>query len=167
VVDLLAESSLAGSEPFECHDIFPPGVAMIDQLTKGLEFQSRALALRAERQKVLAANIANADTPNFKARDIDFSAALQRATAGTGSTAPNGQLVRTDARHLVLNGGPGSSAPMQQIRTSPQGSFDGNTVDMDAERMHFADNAVRYEATLRFINGHVRTMLSAIRGDQG
>ena len=72
---------------------------MIDQITKGLEFQSRALALRAERQKVLAGNIANADTPNFKARDIDFSAALQQATAGMG-----GQLDRctsTDQRHKV------------------------------------------------------------------
>jgi flagellar basal-body rod protein FlgB len=140
---------------------------MIDQITKGLEFQSRALALRAERQKVLAANIANVDTPNFKARDIDFRAALQQATAGAAGVAQSGQLARTDARHIASNGGVGTAGPAHQIRISQQGSFDGNTVDMDIERMQFADNAVRYEATLRFINSHVRTMLSAIRGDQG
>lgn len=140
---------------------------MIDQITKGLEFQSRALALRAERQKVLAGNIANADTPNFKARDIDFGAALQQATAGMGGLAQSGSIVRTDPRHVASISGAGAAGTTHQYRSTTQGSFDGNTVDMDTERMQFADNAVRYEATLRFINSHVRTMLSAIRGDQG
>jgi flagellar basal-body rod protein FlgB len=139
---------------------------MIDRINASLEFQMRALALRAERQKVLAGNIANADTPNYKAVDFDFAAALRAAT--TPATAPaNGQMARTHERHIGGNThATASSAPLL-FRNPVQPSIDNNTVDMDLERAQFADNAVRYEATLRFINGQLRTMMSAIRGDQG
>ncbi len=140
---------------------------MIDQITKGLDFQSQALVLRAERQKVLAANIANSDTPNYKATDFDFGAALRAATAGTSATSRTGSLARTDSRHVDPAAGQSGGTGTLQNRVPVQSAIDSNTVDMDLERMQFADNAVRYEATLRFINGHIRTMLSAIRGDQG
>lgn len=138
---------------------------MLDKLTAGLEFQGQALMLRSERQRVLAGNIANADTPGFKARDFDFSKALAdaRGSAGVGTAK---RVVRTSAGHMSGLADPGSSVSTASLawRDADQPSLDGNTVDLDRERANFADNAVRYEATLRFINGNVRTMLSAITG---
>ncbi len=128
-------------------------------LTGQLDSQGRALGLLAQRQQVLAANIANADTPGWRARDMDFAAALAASESGHA-----GGLAATDAGHLAgAPGMPGVSTPLL-YRRAEQASLDGNTVDLDRERANFADNATRYEATLRFINGHVRTMLSAITG---
>ena len=149
---------------------------MLNRLTANLSFQGQALALRAERQQVLSSNIANADTPGYQARDMDFAAALARqagpAASGAGAAglalrtaagAPAAGLAATDARHLHGAGGARGSALL--YRTPEQASGDNNTVDMDRERANFADNAVRYEATLRFINSGVRQTLSAIRGE--
>ena len=115
-------------------------------LTAQLDSHAQALDLLAQRQRVLASNIANADTPGYQARDFDFAAALSsaRAAQATGDGTPE--------------------APTLLWRTADQPSLDGNTVDLDRERAHFADNAMRYEATLRFINHDVRTLLSAITG---
>ncbi len=137
---------------------------MLDRLTNNLDFQGQALTLRAERQKVLAGNIANADTPGFKARDFDFARALRDALSGASVGAASGAV--TNARHIPV-GAAGGSTPAAQLafRLPEQASIDGNTVDMDRERANFADNSVRYEATLKFINGQVRTALSAIRGE--
>ncbi len=138
---------------------------MLDKLTAGLEFQGQALMLRSERQRVLAGNIANADTPGFKARDFDFSKALADARGSAGAGTAN-RVVRTSAGHMSGLADSGSSVSTASLawRDADQPSLDGNTVDLDRERANFADNAVRYEATLRFINGNVRTMLSAITG---
>jgi flagellar basal-body rod protein FlgB len=138
---------------------------MLDRLTANLKFHGEALALRAERQQVLASNIANVDTPNYKARDFDFGQALRQATGDSGSshagTAPPLRLpLRAGG---TLPGTPGGTR--LAWRVSGQPSIDGNTVDLDRERASFADNSLRYEATLRFINGNVRNLLSAIRGD--
>jgi flagellar basal-body rod protein FlgB len=132
---------------------------MLDQLTAGLKFQSNALLLRSQRQQVLASNIANADTPGYIARDFDFAKALQSATGGVSASA----VSRTDGRHLRL----GPADPLNPelayaVQTEP--SQDGNSVDLDRERANFVDNSIRYESTLRFINGHVKTMLAAIQG---
>ena len=131
-------------------------------LTSSLDAHAQALTLLAQRQKVLAGNIANADTPGFQARDFDFSHALAEAQGTAGA----GALAATVPRHLSVGGGGAGSTPTValQWRTPDQPSMDGNTVDLDRERALFADNALRYEATLRFINGDVRTMLSAITG---
>jgi len=131
----------------------------MNPLTAKLDAHAQALDLLAQRQKVLAGNIANADTPGYKARDFDFSQALAQARSGT----TGGGMQVTSASHLGAGGGPGSD-PQLLFRTSEQPALDGNTVDLDRERAHFADNALRYEATLRFINNDVRTMLSAITG---
>jgi len=117
---------------------------VVDRLDEMFRFQSEALKLRSQRQELLAANIANADTPNYKAVDIDFTRALAQAASAPAGTQ--------------------SAAPDVLYRQPSQPSIDGNTVEMDVERAQFADNTVRYEATLRFLNAQVKLMLSALQG---
>ncbi len=132
---------------------------MINRLTDALKFQTEALVLRSERQRLLASNIANADTPGYQSRDIDFSRALREAT---GQIATSGALNTTSSGHLApLAGARGDSQKL--YGTAAQTNLDSNSVDMDRERANFADNAVKYEATLRFINGSVRTTLDAMK----
>jgi flagellar basal-body rod protein FlgB len=122
-------------------------------------FHQKALALRAYRQEVLASNIANADTPHYKARDIDFKASLQGALGGRGGQV---ELARTSAGHLPGAGGAVAGARLL-YRKESQSSVDGNTVDMDVERAAFAENALQYEASVTFINGMLRTLQSAMQ----
>ena len=145
---------------------------MLAQITGGLDFQSKALVLRAERQRTIASNIANADTPGYAARDFDFKSALQNATrSGDSFNSSTGQKIAalqpagstTHAQHFSLQATAGSTNSLAYT-VQAQPSMDGNSVDLDRERANFVDNAVRYEATLRFINGHSKTMLSAIQG---
>lgn len=134
---------------------------MIGMLDQSMQLNGAALRLRAERQQVLAANIANADTPGFKAADFDFGRALK--DAARGSAAQSGvRLTASVPGHI--GGASSSTSALLAYRTPAQGSIDGNSVEMDAERARFADNAVRYEASLRFLNGQVKTILSAIQG---
>lgn len=135
---------------------------MINRLGDSLDFQSQALMLRSERQRLLASNIANADTPGYVARDMDFTAALREAT---GSATPVLQALRTRLSALPGQSGAAGEAHLRYAAAS-QSNLDGNSVDMDRERASFADNSVKYEATLRFINGHVRTMLDAMKSPQ-
>lgn len=144
---------------------------MFPNLTNALDFQSKALVLRAERQRVIASNIANADTPGYTGRDINFKQAMGQALgesemalapSSSQGMSPTGI---THARHIPL---PSSTADgsggrlAYTVQTQP--AMDGNSVDLDRERASFVDNSVRYEATLRFINGSSRTILSAIQG---
>ncbi|MFT3802890.1 MAG: flagellar basal body protein [Burkholderiaceae bacterium] len=171
---------------------------MLNQILSTLQFQSQALTLRSARQTVLASNIANTDTPGYKARDFALPEALAKATglptrslqplpAGTGQDAltmsttalpavrasaastanPATRLQVSDARHLPGKAGAQLYASNErlQYRRPDQASMDGNTVELDRERANFADNALHYEAALRFINGSVRTNLSAIKGE--
>lgn len=140
---------------------------MLDKLTERLDFQGNALLLRAERQRLLASNIANADTPGYVARDMKFAEALSAATNKPGAMsitqeARSGQYGTTNAGHIPLSSVTQQSTVGYAVQTQP--SLDNNSVDMDRERAAFMDNAVRYEATLRFINGNAKTMLSAIQG---
>ncbi len=140
---------------------------MLDKMTNRLDFQGHALTLRAERQRLLASNIANADTPGYVARDMKFTEALTAATGGNSTmsvskNASNGSYGTTDAGHIPLSGFSERSTVGYAVQSQP--SLDNNSVDMDRERAAFMDNAVRYEATLRFINGQAKTMLSAIQG---
>lgn len=136
---------------------------MIGKLDEALHFQQTALRLRAERQQLLASNIANADTPNYKARDIDFSAALKQAVSAGSVQA--GPLAKTATAHIGGNpaGLTASGVPVL-YRTAAQGSVDGNTVEMDVERSQFADNALRYEAGVTFAAGQIKKLLSAVQG---
>lgn len=135
---------------------------MIGKLDEALRFQQTALRLRAERQQTLASNIANADTPNYKARDIDFNSALKQAMGGGAPTQT--PLAKTSAAHLGSPVGATASGAPLLYRTTAQGNVDGNTVDMDAERNQFTDNALRYEAGVTFINGQIKKLLTAIQG---
>ena len=137
---------------------------MPNRLTDAIDFQGQALQLRSERQRLIASNIANADTPGYVARDMDFAKTLR---AATDALPLAGSLAATNARHIgsgapALSGGRIGSELL--YATPAQTNLDRNTVDMDRERASFADNAIKYEATLRFINGNVRTSLSAITG---
>ena len=135
---------------------------MLNRLTDNLDFHAQALTLRAERQRLIASNIANADTPGYVARDMDFAQALKEAT---GAMQPARAMAVSQPGHLA--GTPGARAEANLLYATPsQTNLDSNTVDMDRERAAFVDNSVKYEATLRFINGNVRTMLDAIRGGQ-
>ena len=129
-------------------------------ITQSLSFHAQALSLRSERQRLIASNIANADTPGYVARDIDFAQALREATGQSGVA---GQMAATSSGHIQPTAGARAEANLKYA-TPSQTSLDRNTVDMDRERASFADNAVKYEATLRFINHDVRTMLDAIKG---
>jgi len=130
----------------------------IDELFR---FHQTALNLRATRQELIASNIANADTPNYKAKDIDFASALQGALQGGDKLT----MSATSPGHRA-GGATGESvmgAPVM-YRNPLQPSADGNTVDMDVERAQFADNALRYEASLRFVSDKAKDVLAALQG---
>lgn len=134
---------------------------MVGRLDEALGFHRDALRLRAQRQQVLASNIANADTPNFKARDFDFAQAMRDATAGTAPALEG--LARTHAAHL--DPAPVDLfAPELKPRVASQNNIDGNTVDMDVERSAFAENALRYEASLTLISSKIKGILGIIQG---
>ena len=125
-----------------------------------------ALILRSQRAGVLAANLANADTPGYKARDFDFRRALE-AASGTGS-GESVTLARTDAAHLDATGSRadgGGLRPTLQFRQPEQPSVDGNTVDVQTERAEFTENAVRYQATLGFLTSRIQGLRTALRGE--
>jgi flagellar basal-body rod protein FlgB len=117
----------------------------------------QALLLHGQRLGVLAENIANSDTPNYKARDIDFSAVL----SGTESQAM--PLAATNAAHIAL-GEAGQGSAELKYRNPYQASLDGNTVEMPVEQAAFAENNVRYQASLGFINSQIAELSLAING---
>jgi flagellar basal-body rod protein FlgB len=130
------------------------------QLDNALRFHQTALNLRAQRQELLAGNIANADTPNYKARDMEFGSALSGALLGrVGKPIA---LATTGPGHIAGSGV--ASASQLMYRSEDQASVDGNTVNMDAERAAFAENSVQYEASITFINGLLKTMQQAVQG---
>jgi flagellar basal-body rod protein FlgB len=138
---------------------------MIGKLDDYMRFNEAALSLRSQRQELIASNIANADTPNFKARDIDFASALAGAMGRT--SAPAAVLNTTAPAHLGGTAGSPTTLPDGTpllYRVPTQGAVDGNTVDMDVERNQFADNAIRYEVGITLINSQIRGMLTAIQG---
>ncbi|GAA5234032.1 flagellar basal body rod protein FlgB [Verticiella sediminum] len=136
---------------------------MVDRLDNAFRFYQQAIALRAQRQEVLSANIANADTPGYKARDFDFSSALREAV-GTGSVPrlPEVRLSLTSAAHIPA-AAQGSAGAQLLYRQPLQPSLDGNTVDMDAERVAFADNTLRYQSTATLVSSRIKSMLAAVQ----
>ena len=133
----------------------------MSSIAKNFEVYSKALDLRSQRHQVLASNIANADTPNYKARDFDFSAAMQNALGGK---VAGGALPMRLSAPGHLNGSGGRGSPALQYRTEHQSAVDGNTVDMDVERAQFADNALRYEAGVMFASSELKGVMTAIQG---
>lgn len=137
---------------------------MINKLDDSMRFHQEALSLRAYRQQVIASNVANADTPGYKARDVDFRTALGNALGQAAGPQPAVPLRATSAAHLQPAGETVPGGGQLAYRSAVQPSVDGNTVDMDVERAHFADNALHYEANLTFISGQLKTLLAAIQG---
>jgi flagellar basal-body rod protein FlgB len=135
---------------------------MLDRIDQQLSTLTKAANLRSYRQELLASNIANADTPNYKARDIDFKAALAGAIAGRGHGTL--ALSRTDEKHLsaAVAGPPFGTQTL--YRTEFQAAVDGNTVNMDVERSAFAENSVQLEASLTFVREEFRRLQTAIQG---
>jgi flagellar basal-body rod protein FlgB len=116
----------------------------------------QALEMRARRLELIASNIANAATPNYKARDIDFAAALGSATEARSFAITNPQ-------HLQPGNATNGGAPLYRIPV--QASLDGNTVELATEQTAFAENAVRYQTTLSLLNGRISTLMSALKGE--
>lgn len=133
---------------------------MMGPVDNNMNFQEVALRVREQRQQVLASNIANADTPGYKARDFNFNQAMAVAL---GQTAGTLTMAQTSAGHMAgMN--EASNGVGLQYRNPQQNSVNGNTVDLDTERNQFTDNALRYEASLTMVTMHIKKMLSAIQG---
>lgn len=120
-----------------------------------------ALKVQSKRMEVLANNLANVDTPNYKARDIDFKTALAAATAGNSDSTV--KLATTNAEHISTEPGADPTAGLKyRVPLAP--SLDGNTVDAQQEQAAFAENTVRYQATLTFLTSRFKNLLTAITG---
>ncbi|SAK39140.1 flagellar basal-body rod protein FlgB [Caballeronia catudaia] len=155
---------------------------MLDRLDKEFAFGREALDVRAYRQELLSSNIANADTPGYKARDVDFSTALAGALKPGGdasnkatlkmahpvSVSASASMSVTSKGHmsgtstLFASGGSSDDYGKLAYRVPNQPSLDGNTVDLDAERVQFADNALHFEAGMTVLSSQIKSMLSAI-----
>lgn len=137
---------------------------MLSKIDQEIGFTRTALNLRAQRQEILASNLANSDTPNYKARDIDFASALKSALGGSGGALA---LTTTSSGHLPgLGAASGGTAADLLYRPSLQPSLDGNTVDPDVERANFADNSMHYQFLLNRLSGQFRTMTLAASADK-
>ena len=134
---------------------------MSNPISSYLGFQLDALPLREQRMKLIASNLANADTPGFQARDLDFNAAL--ANAARVREAGPAPMRETASNHIPLPGDDGLN-PFSVARIAAQASLDGNSVDPDAERAAYGRAALEYRASLSFLESKVRTLLTAITG---
>jgi flagellar basal-body rod protein FlgB len=143
----------------------PPRVSSLAEETMfdinaHLGVHAQALRLRATRSELIADNLANADTPDFKARDVDFRAAL----AATADAAKGVSLATTSAKHIGGGGAANGLEAAIRYREPLAPSLDGNTVDVQVEQAAFAENAVRYQATLTFLSSRLRGLMTAITG---
>ncbi|MWV12549.1 flagellar basal body rod protein FlgB [Pseudomonas sp. R-28-1W-6] len=127
-----------------------------------LGIHEKALGFRAQRAEVLASNIANADTPNYRARDLDFAAVLAEQSA-KGARQPVG-LQRTDSQHIAAEGIQ-LADPALRFRTPFHPSIDQNTVDIQQEQSNYAENAVQFQASFTLLNSKFKGLVSALRGE--
>lgn len=155
---------------------------MLDQIKQSLHFQSEALDMRSKRQSLISSNISNVDTPGYKAVDVSFSKALGEATGVAAkknkpgvadspipalkmtSGSDNTSVKRTHSGHLT--GSPldnSSFARAVKYRRGDTAALDGNSVNIEREKANFAENTVKYEASLRAISGRIKTLKSAIK----
>jgi flagellar basal-body rod protein FlgB len=121
-----------------------------------LDFHAQALALRSRRNEMLASNIANAATPNFKARDIDFDTEMKKHVKV-------GPIQTTHDKHFPTTVNPMPDRMLFREPINP--SLDGNTVELAVEQMEFSENVMRYQTTLNFLNNRIAGLMSAIRGE--
>ena len=126
-------------------------------LDRAFGVHADALLFRSRRAEVLSSNLANSDTPGYKARDIDFASMLDAARGGSVS------LKTTHERHL--GGGDSSGMPQTLYRVPQQAALDGNTVEVHIEQAKFMENAMQFQASFDFLNGRISTLKTAIRGE--
>ncbi|CNG45815.1 flagellar basal body rod protein FlgB [Yersinia massiliensis] len=134
---------------------------MLDKLDNELRFQQGALQLLSQRQDILASNIANVDTPGYLARDIDFSQQLKDAVENNIKTRGDVSLTLTSGKHIPAIA-PSINNDQLLYRIPDQPSADGNTVDMDRERVNFADNTIKYQTSLTILSSQLKNMMSVI-----
>ncbi|MFT6029196.1 MAG: flagellar basal-body rod protein FlgB [Oleiphilaceae bacterium] len=126
-----------------------------------LGVHEHALELRTNRAEVLANNLANADTPGFKARDIDFQSLLSEQMQGK-SNEQSLKMTTTNGKHLPVNGTDDSADLL--YRTPSQPSLDGNTVDTQTEKAEFMKNTLQYQSSFQFLNSRFKGITTAIKG---
>ncbi|NOY71174.1 MAG: flagellar basal body rod protein FlgB [Gammaproteobacteria bacterium] len=133
---------------------------MVFSFDKLVGVHEQALSIRAKRNELLASNLANVDTPGYKARDIDFKTALSQANGDQNS----GSIKQTHARHLSNSM---SGLPNAELlyRVPNQPTLDGNTVDAQVEQAEFGENALRYQASLHFLDRRFKGIISALKGE--
>ena len=134
---------------------------MAIDFSRAFGIHEQALRLRARRSEILAANLANADTPGYKARDIDFKSVLSQARDNQKLDV---RMKVTHTGHIKTDAGAVSSSELL-YRIPPQPSLDGNTTEPEVEQAEFATNALQYQASFRFLNGRIKGLLSAIKGE--
>ena len=125
-------------------------------IKQNLKMLGAALSLRAKRNEILASNIANAATPHYKARDINFDKEIKKYQN-------SGPIKITDDQHIPVMR-PASPGQVQ-YRKNINPSLDGNTVELAVEQLQFAENSMKYQSTLSFLNGKINTLMSAIKGE--
>lgn len=138
------------------------GVTMSNRIDQAFQFQQTALRLRDAREELLSSNIANADTPNYQARDFNFANALK--TALGNQVVPPVQMATTQPGHITPQAPGGMAGIPVQYRSVIQPSADGNTVDMNQEQAQFQENTVRYESSLQFVSQQIKDVITALTG---
>ena len=128
----------------------------MNEIKKNINMLGNSLSLRAKRNEILASNIANAATPHYKARDIDFDAEIKKYQK-------EGPIQVTHDTHLSIKKPVAPGRVMFRKNINP--SLDGNTVELAVEQLQFAENSMRYQSTLSFLNGKINTLMSAIKGE--
>jgi len=125
-------------------------------IKENLKMLGASLSLRAKRNEVLASNIANAATPNYKARDIDFDTEIKKYQK-------DGPIKVTNDQHISIKKPVAPGKVLFRKNINP--SLDGNTVELAVEQLQFAENSMKYQSTLSFLNGKINTLMSAIKGE--
>ncbi len=125
-------------------------------IKENLKMLGASLSLRARRNEVLASNIANAATPNYKARDIDFDTEIKKYQK-------DGPIKVTNDQHISIKKPVAPGKVLFRKNINP--SLDGNTVELAVEQLQFAENSMKYQSTLSFLNGKINTLMSAIKGE--
>jgi flagellar basal-body rod protein FlgB len=128
---------------------------------KAFGIHQYTIGARSQRAEVLAENIANADTPGYKSRDVDFSSMLEQIQSGQNSSV---SLSRTDEQHLAGTSSLDSSLMYRNSIQSDTG--DGNSVDINQERNAFMQNSLEFQTSLEFLNSKINGLMKAIKGDQ-
>ena len=139
---------------------------MAISLENVFSIHDNALLLRSKRSSVLASNIANADTPNYKARDFDFAKALKAAGQEIQQITPKMMMASTHQRHISMPVAGSADGDIQlQYRNPLHASLDGNTVDSHVEQAKFSENALQLQSSFTFLNSKVRGLMKVIKGE--